>query len=71
MPRRDVPVVERPAHRDVPLVPHGHGGEDRGAEGHVVQRVDDEGEQVQEQGKGAVERPVKTAVFYMFVLRVF
>ena len=46
MSGRHIPVVQRSAHRRPPLEGHGHGDEDGGAEAHVVERVDEPGEEV-------------------------
>ena len=46
-----------PAHCDVPLVGEGDGDEDGGAEGDVVEGVDEEGEEVHEQAGGDAEGP--------------
>ncbi len=46
-----------PADRDVPLVGEGDGDEDGGAEGDVVERVDDEGEEVHEEATAEAEGP--------------
>ena len=48
--------MQRPTDRNVPLVSHGHRDEDAGAEGDVVQRVDQVGEQVDVHHTGPAER---------------
>lgn len=58
-PGGDVPVVQWSAHGDVPLVGQGHRGEDGRAEGDVVQRVDDEGEEVDKDRARPLEGPAE------------
>jgi len=40
-----------------PFVSHGHGHEDGGAEGDVVQRINDKGKKVHEDQTAGAERP--------------
>ena len=62
--------MQRPTDGDVPLVGQRHGREDGAAEGDVVQRVDDEGERVDEDLACPLECPViqrKDAVVNLLV----
>ncbi len=52
-------TLKLPADRDVSLVGERHRDEDWGAEGDVVERVDQVGEQVHESAARQTERPMK------------
>lgn len=57
--------MERPTDCDVSLVGHGHGDKDAGAEGDVVQRVDQVGEEVDVNHGGPAERPGRQSGTYV------